>query len=272
MNTFNPLVSVIVPCYNQEKFVHETLSSVQKQTFSDFECIVVNDGSTDNSLMEIQKFCKKDKRFFFYDKKNEGVSIARNYGIAHSHGKYILPLDADDVIAPEYLQATVDVLNANPHIKLVYTGTRLFGKVNKHYSLPQYNFDLLLCRNHIVCTALYKRSDFDLTKGYNPNMNKGYEDWDFWLSFLSPGDKVYQISRDLFYYRIKKVSRNVNANTNFSALRKQIWQNHRDLFATHFVDPVKCEEYRLLSCSMEYRLGKRLLFPVRKFLSLIKWF
>ena len=268
-NSQFPLVSIIVPCYNQGRYVRETLESVKNQTFSNFECIIVNDGSTDNSLDEIRIFCETDERFACYDKKNEGVAIARNYAIAHSRGEFILPLDADDKIAPSFLQETIVVIKNDPTIKLVYTGTRYFGEINKHYSLPQYDFELLLCRNHIVCTALFRRSDFVMTGGYNPNMKNGYEDWDFWLSFLSPEDKVYQISQDLFYYRIKKKSRNVNANLNFSVLRKQLWQNHRDLYASHFVDPVKCEEYRLLSNSMEYRLGKMLLYPIRKILSII---
>ena len=269
MSEIKPVVSVIMPCYNQEKYVREALMSVQGQTFSDFECIVINDGSTDDSLKEIQDFCKEDSRFVYYDKKNEGVSVARNYGIARSHGQYILPLDADDKIAANYLQETIAIMKDHPETKLVYTDTRYFGEMNRHYDLPAYDFELLLCRNHIVCTALYKRADFDKTGGYNPNMDKGYEDWDFWLSFLSPEDKVYQIHQDLFFYRIKRKSRNVNAKTNFSLLRRQIWQNHRELYASHFVDPAKCEEYRLLSCSMEYRLGKVLLYPIRRFLSVI---
>ena len=152
------LISVIVPCYNQGNYVRETLESIRNQTLTDFECIIVNDGSTDNSLEEINSFCKKDARFSFYDKKNEGVSVARNDGIAHSYGQYILPLDADDVIAPEYLQATVDVLNANPHIKLVYTDTGFFGKRKGKQFLPPYSFERMLCKNLINCTALFRRS------------------------------------------------------------------------------------------------------------------
>ena len=71
MSEIKPVVSVIMPCYNQEKYVREALMSVQGQTFSDFECIVINDGSTDDSLKEIQDFCKEDSRFVYYDKKND---------------------------------------------------------------------------------------------------------------------------------------------------------------------------------------------------------
>jgi len=258
-----PLISVIVPCYNQGEYVSETLLSVQRQTFSDFECIIVNDGSTDNSLVEIEKFCREDARFSFYDKKNEGVSVARNYGIAHSNGQYILPLDADDVIAPEYLQATVDVLRANPQIKLVYTDTCFFGKRKGKQMLPPYSFERMLCKNLINCTALYRRCDFDKTTGYNPNMSSGLEDWDFWLSLLSPSDKVYKIDKELFFYRIKGRSRNVNATINLSSLRKQLWSNHNNYYGPYFVDPQQCVEYEQISQSREYMLGKFLLKPIR---------
>ena len=259
----SPQVSVIVPCYNQEKYVKDTLESVQRQTYPNFECIIINDGSTDNSLDVVRKFCMGDKRFVCYDKNNEGVSIARNYGIAHSNGQYILPLDADDVIEPEYLQATVGVLDANPDIKLVYTDTCFFWKRKGKQALPPYSFERMLCENLINCTALYRRCDFDKTTGYNPNMSSGLEDWDFWLSLLSPSDKVYKIEKVLFYYRIKGRSRNVNATISLSSLRKQLWANHKNYYGPYFVDPQQCIEYKLISKSREYVLGKFLLKPIR---------
>ena len=265
----SPQVSVIVPCYNQGKYIYETLISVQKQTFSDFECIIVNDGSTDNSLEVINLFCKEDARFSFHDKNNEGVSVARNYAISCSHGQYILPLDADDIIAPEYLQTVVTFLKENPKIKLVYTNTCFFGRKKGRQNLPDYSFELLLCRNLITCTALYRRSDYDKTQGYNPNMTAGLEDWDFWLSFLGPNDLVSKIDKDLFFYRIKWQSRNVNTSSNMIQLRKQLWHNHKDLYGNYFLDPCQFIEYQMISNSLEYKIGKMLFKPLRFFFSIL---
>lgn len=265
-----PLVSVIVPCYNQGKYIFEALESVQRQTFPNFECIIINDGSTDDSLEIAQKFCRNDSRFICYDKKNEGVSIARNYGISHSHGIYILPLDADDKIDPKYLDEALSVFRSNPEVKLVYSNTRLFGKINADFDLPPYDYNRLIHRNHIVCTALFRRCDFDKTNGYNPNMREGLEDWDFWLSFLQPSDVVYKIDKFLFLYRKKSKSRNIDARANLRKLRYQIWQNHRDVYAQNFLDPSLSEEYRLLEESREYRLGKVILTPIRKLLKLFE--
>ena len=265
----NPLVSVIVPCFNQGKYVKEALLSVKNQTFANIECVIVNDGSTDNSLEEIRDFCKEDNRFFFYDKENEGVAIARNYAIAHSHGEFILPLDADDKIAPEYIQAAVDVFNSRPDVKLVYSKVLLFGYVNREFKLPEYDYSRLLCSNHIVCTAMYRRIDYNQTDGYNPNL-KGWEDWDFWLCLLKPDDVVYRIDDFLFYYRIKKSSRNVIADKSISQIRRQIWENHKHLYSETYMDPTMCEEYRKVVDSYEYRVGVLLLKPIRFVLSIFR--
>ena len=251
------MVSVIVPCYNQGQYVVETLESVRRQTYTDFECIVVNDGSTDDSLQKIADFCKSDARFQYIDKANEGVSIARNSGIKESKGKYLLPLDADDILAPDYLSKTVAIMEARPDVKVVCTNTRMFGIKNADYDLPEYDYSRLICRNILVCTALFRREDFDKTDGYNPAMVEGMEDWDFWLSFLKEDDVVVRLDEHLFFYRIKSDSRNQSAfRQSYARLRKQIWENHRDIYARHFFNPMESDEYQTLIHSKEYRVGK----------------
>lgn len=270
MSNDKPVVSVIVPCYNQGEYVQETLESVRVQTYPNLECIIVNDGSTDNSLQEVQTFCLKDDRFRCFDKKNEGVSAARNFAISHSRGDFILPLDADDKIAPTYLEEALKIFSEDPSVKLVYSGTYLFGAQNKVFDLPEYSYQILLGRNHIVCTAMYRKSDFLKTGGYNKNMVNGWEDWDFWLSLLTRDDKVIRIKKELFYYRIKRTSRTSDANSHFRQLRKQIWDNHRDVYANNFLDPTECEEYRRIKESLEYKLGCKLLNTLRKILRFLK--
>ena len=95
----NHTISVIVPCYQQGEYLSETLNSVLNQTYPYWECIIVNDGSTDNTKEVAALFCQKDNRFHYIEKENQGPSIARNTGINASQGEFILPLDADDIIA-----------------------------------------------------------------------------------------------------------------------------------------------------------------------------
>src|SRR5687768_10004937 len=92
-----PLVSIIVPCFNQAEFLNETLQSVLSQTISDWECIIINDGSKDNSEEIALPWVDKDKRFKYLKQENRGVCAARNKGISEANGKYILPLDGDNL-------------------------------------------------------------------------------------------------------------------------------------------------------------------------------
>src|SRR4051812_13487686 len=101
------LISVIVPCYNSARFLKETLNSLLAQTYQNWECIVVDNGSTDDTKKIAGEFEKKDPRFTCMVQPTRGVSAARNFGIAHSKGKYILPLDSDDLIAPAYIEKAV---------------------------------------------------------------------------------------------------------------------------------------------------------------------
>ena len=93
-----PLVSIIIPCYNQGNLLVNALGSVLKQSLSAWECIIINDGSTDNSAEIAKAFCAKDKRFTYIYQQNGGSATARNTGLKHVQGKYIQFLDADDII------------------------------------------------------------------------------------------------------------------------------------------------------------------------------
>ena len=105
------LVSVVIPCYNAERFIKQTINSVLKQTYQNFEILVINDGSTDNSLNFIQSYT--DSRIAVIDKANSGVSDTRNIGYQKSKGQYILFLDSDDVISENYFSSAIDFLENN---------------------------------------------------------------------------------------------------------------------------------------------------------------
>lgn len=271
MKNFNTaLVSIIIPCYNQASFLAETLDSVLQQTYGNWECIIVNDGSPDNTEEIAQRYCDKDSRFKYLYKNNGGLSSARNAGIKFSTGDYILPLDSDDKIASNYLLEAVNVLESNDKIKIVYCKAELFGEKSCLWELPEYSFERILGGNVIFCSALYRRADYDKTNGYNQNMIHGFEDWDFWLSILENGGEVFCIDKIMFYYRIRKESmlRSLDANKN-EYLRKTIWENHRKLYSENFLNPIYSFEYLLISKSLEYRLGSFILKPIFKLTFLV---
>lgn len=280
-----PVLSIIIPCYNSSFYIKETLDSVRKQTFCDWECIIVNDGSTDNSLDIIKEYYIKDKRFKYIDKKNEGPAIARNIAIQNSTGEFILPLDSDDIIEPTYTEKAIQHFRLYPKTKLVYCQAELFGNKNGKWDLPNYSYSNLIWANCIFCAAIYRREDYDKTKGYNPNMNMVEEDWDFYLSLLNINDLVYQIPEILFYYRQHEKSRTNLEPQVLIASRLQLILNHPDIYQKDIQDTAiwllkTCgiqEDILKLNKKLEYtsnelykithsksfKIGRAITFPLR---------
>lgn len=233
-----PLVSIIVPYYNAEKFIQETLDCIQRIEYPSWECIIINDGSTENSKNIINKAIDGNSQFTILHQDNSGPSVARNTGICASNGTYILPLDADDLISKEYITKAVQILEDDATIKLVYSNAEYFGKKTGSWLLPEYNFNDLLFENMIFCSALFRRSDYDKTRGYDPSLH-GREDWDFWLELLKTGGRVHKLDDVHFYYRTHEESRDRNANRNLEQIRKQIYLNHKELYSNCFDNPIQ---------------------------------
>jgi glycosyltransferase involved in cell wall biosynthesis len=120
-NLSEPIVSIIIPCYNGERHIGETIQSVLDQTYQQFEIIVIDDGSTDRSKKIISSFTKEDNRISYYYQTNGGVSSARNNGLKKAKGKYIALLDADDVWYKDNLERKIKVLLENPNISWVFS-------------------------------------------------------------------------------------------------------------------------------------------------------
>jgi glycosyltransferase involved in cell wall biosynthesis len=229
------IVSIIVPCYNQAMYLDECLLSVWNQTFSDWECIIVNDGSQDNTALVAEEWVIKDSRFKYLYIENSGVSVARNYGIQTASGEYILPLDADDKIAKEYIELAINKFIEDNEIKLVYCNAKKFGDVNEEWKLKDFSIQELASDNIIFCSALYRKHDWERIGGYDVNMIMGIEDWEFWIALLKNNEKVYKLDIFGFYYRIKQSSRQKNLNKKDKQdLINYLNIKHADFFVKHF--------------------------------------
>lgn len=207
------LISIIVPCYNQARYLDDCLQSVLEQTYTNWECIIVNDGSPDNTVEIAKKWVDKDSRFLYLFKNNGGLSSARNEGVSISKGEFILPLDADDKIANDYIFLAVEEFRKAEGIKVVYCQAEKFGSEFGIWNLPDFSIENLARVNMIFCTAMYKKNDWELVGGYDTNMIYGLEDWEFWIAILKNGGEVKCINKVGFYYRINKdsMARTINS-------------------------------------------------------------
>lgn len=270
-------ISIIVPCFKQAIYLPEALDSVLAQTYSNWECIIVNDGSPDNTDEVAKRYMDLDTRFKYIKQQNKGLSTARNVGIENSCGEYILPLDADDKIGPTYLEKAIRHFESFPETKLIYCKAKLFGKRNHYWDLPPYDYNTFIWENCIFCTAMYRRRDYNKTLGYNVNMVGGNEDWDFWLSLLKKDDVVYRIDEILFFYRVKSTSMSTELSKYYLENNLvQLYNNHPEIYDSYkdriiyyhnFLSEVLelKDELSRIRESHAYRLGKVLLKPLNWF-------
>jgi len=230
-----PKVSIIVPCYNQAQYLDEALQSVLEQTYTNWECIIVNDGSPDNTEEEAKKWVAKDNRFLYLYKENGGLSSSRNYGIKLAAGDYILPLDADDRIAANYVSLAVQSFQEDSSLKVVYCKAKKFGNESGLWSLPSFSLYNLSRNNLIFCSAFFRKKDWELVNGYDTNMIYGWEDWEFWIAILKKGGNVKRLEEIGFYYRIKSNSmlRTINQE-NEKKMLNYLSVKHADFFVKHY--------------------------------------
>ena len=253
-----PLVSIIVPCYNQAIYLSECLDSVRMQSYSNWECLIVDDGSPDNTPEVARLFELQDTRFRYLKKENGGLPSARNLGINHAAGTFILPLDADDRIHPDYIAAALRVLQSNDQIAVVYCKARLFGAVNRRWHLPAFSPERLSKDNIVFCSAVIRKDMLDQVGGYDERLIYGKEDWDLWIGIHTSGGQFYRINRVLFFYRIKKQSMINNFRKNY----ENNFYTHSIILSKHqafFTDAMIKRMYEPLYISLFNDLGQILM-------------
>lgn len=210
---FTPLISVVIPAYNAEQFLDETLESVLSQTYENWECIIVNDGSTDNTESIAKKWCEKDARFRYFYKENSGASDTRNFGIKEARGEYIAFLDADDLYMPNFLEVCIENL-VEKDVDLVAPKMLEFWDVQNEVIEDEDKKDylysgkegiaLFLHSNRLTMALLCKKSVMDEVGGFT--WHKKAEDLHCWLKMLFVGYKIYRVKKYMAYRRIHQNS------------------------------------------------------------------
>ena len=199
-----PTISVIVPAYNGERTILETIASVQQQTFSDFELIVINDGSTDRTLELVSTV--QDSRLKVFSYSNGGLPIARNRGIAQAAGEFITFIDADDLWAPDKLELQLAALQHHPEAGLAYSWTLVMDdKGENFYPGKSVSFEgnvyrELLLSNFIASgsNVMLPRKTIESVGEFDPSL-KSCEDWDYWLRVAARWHFVIVPKSQIFY-------------------------------------------------------------------------
>jgi hypothetical protein len=226
-----PTVSVIIPCYGQAEFLGEAVASVVAQTWTDWEIVIVDDGSTDDTAQTARRLVERypDRRIRLLSQPNQGVSVARNNGIAISTGRYILPLDADDMIQPQMIEQTVALLEAKRSVSIAYTDWQVIGATSSILHAGPWDLASMCVVNRIPYCSLYRRGVWAATGGYNPKQGL-WEDFDFWLACLENGFQGERIAEPLFLYRARPGTRTDDADSRRAQLRRELARNHPALF------------------------------------------
>jgi glycosyltransferase involved in cell wall biosynthesis len=182
----SPRVAVVIPCFNQGRFLPETLASVAQQTYPHVECVVVDDGSTDAHTKKVlDAIGEQGTRVI--RQENQGLSAARNAGVRATDAQFFVPLDADDMILPAFIEKLLPTLRDDPTLGYSYCHVEFFGTAEGVWECPAYEPARLLLENQSVATAVVRRAAYEIVGGYQTDMVHGFEDWDLWLAMLSVG-------------------------------------------------------------------------------------
>lgn len=227
-----PMISVVIPCYNQAQYLTEAVESVVAQTYTDWELLIVNDGSTDDTSDVARKLIARypGKRIVLLEKPNGGLSDARNHGIERAKGTYILPFDADDLLYPAML-GSVLAESQQSGCDVIYTDQEYFEADRKTVQTLDFDRNTLFQQNYFAYCSFYKRDMWKAVGGYKRTMKWGYEDWEFWISSAEAGYTFKRLPKVLFKYRVKKNSMLTTAKQHDQELKAQIILHHPDIYS-----------------------------------------
>lgn len=233
-----PLVSVVIPVYNMEEFLEETLDSVLSSDYPNFEVIVMDDGSKDRSLEIAESYKSRYENVRVYTQANSGVATARNHAISKAGGVYILPVDADNRISKELIHSAVDILESDPEVKVVCPRAEFFGDRSGEWILPPFSLSLLARKNMMDTCAVYRKSEWERIGGYCAEI-VAREDWEFWISMLKDGGKVVKLPEIGLFYRVREQSKRVTDRLLKKHVIDVLNRRHPDFFERELGGPLR---------------------------------
>lgn len=227
-------ITVIIPNFNKADYIAECIQSVKIQTEQDFKCIIVDDGSTDNSSEIIAHEVNNDLRFTVIYQPNHGLSYSRNIGIKEAETEFVLPLDSDDMIEKTYLERAEKLFSEHPEVTLYYGRWLFFGynadKMNTLYKDLHYSsYANLLKSNSIHCSCIYRKHDAIECGLFDTTMH-GYEDWEFLIRLLHGEKLVAWDPRVSLFYRQLPKSRSTDDHAKYLNYVKLIQEKNSKIY------------------------------------------
>jgi glycosyltransferase involved in cell wall biosynthesis len=255
------LFSIIIPAYNRANLIGGTIDSVLEQTYFDFEVIIVDDGSTDNTSDVVAPYLA-DERISYFKIKNSERGAARNFGVAKSHGSYITFLDSDDIFLPWHLRTATEKIKSfkqPPAFHLGYEMLHLNGEVDSLPELPSPVNDKLLEGNFLSCMGVFLRRDIALQNPFNEDRKlSGSEDYELWMRIAArvPVLAFNEVTSRLINHEARSV---INTNTKdlltrISLLDKKLQAD--EMFIQRFGDRLKMfSSFRTLYLALHLALS-----------------
>lgn len=269
-----PRVSIVIPCYNHGKYIDETIQSIEQISDTNlYEIIIVNDGSTDEYTNRRLDELAATGRYKVVKQENGGVAKARNHGFSLVRGEYILPVDSDNKITPAYVHRSLEILDANPDVAVVYSDSSLMGLETGTRVAGAFNLQRLMLANFIDNCAVFRKSMMD-NIGLHDTYHtiNGIEDWEFWLRAAFNGYKFHYINEPLYEYRVLPNSgaARLNAsktkgNSNMDYFR----QKHPYYFGPQYVDEYFINKFKASPIGFLGKLILKMYFP-EKFKKLVE--
>lgn len=261
LNDYQPLISVIIPCYCQAKFLPDAVKSIVGQTYTNLEIVIVNDGSPDNTSFVAKKLISiyPDKKIYLLEKENGDVADARNSGIIFSNGDWILPLDSDDMFHPFFLEKAVNLIINDNSLNLITCKMIYFGVDGNNWIPQKYSRENILDNTTFIGTSLFKKKLWVDAGGYNPSLPWGAEDWNFWIDCSKTGINDYCINEELFYYRYhssgSKVSGVISHHDEIRAMIKtlhpELYPKSSILYSHNIIAKIKPDTFEVINKRIE---------------------